>query len=101
MLKCRLVVGKVNLVENIADLAQGKWRYGELDDAKRDEVRSQFAGKVKLPKKKRRLVLPQTLRPMKALLLTNPKTSLKKVCQNIFSSRSRAKKKFPMAGRNG
>ena len=48
----RLVVGKVNLVENIAELAQGKWRYGELDDAKREEVRNQFAGKVKIAEEK-------------------------------------------------
>ncbi len=42
----RLVVGTVNLVENIAELAQGKWRYGELDDGKKDQVRRQFATKV-------------------------------------------------------
>lgn len=48
----RLVVGHVNLVENIAELAQGKWRYGELDDAKREAVRSQFAGKVKVAEEK-------------------------------------------------
>jgi len=48
----RLVVGHVNLVENIAELAQGKWRYGELDDAKREAVRSRFASKVQRAEEK-------------------------------------------------
>ncbi|MBN8221949.1 MAG: DUF4139 domain-containing protein [Spirochaetes bacterium] len=44
--KVRLVVGTINLVESIAELAQGKWRYAELDLALKDQVRTQFAAKV-------------------------------------------------------
>ncbi len=43
----RLVVGTVNLVEDIAGLAQGKWRYADLDTEKRDRVRNGFKKKVK------------------------------------------------------
>jgi len=43
----RLVVGTVNLVEEIAGLAQGKWRYADLDEDKRDRVRSGFKKKMK------------------------------------------------------
>lgn len=43
----RLVVGTVNLVEDIAGLAQGSWRYKDLDDDKRDRVRNGFRKKVK------------------------------------------------------
>ncbi len=43
----RLVVGTVNLVEDIAGLAQGKWRYADLDEDKRDRVRSGFKRKMK------------------------------------------------------
>jgi hypothetical protein len=50
----RLVVGTVNLVENIAELAQGKWRYGELDDGKKDRVRRNFAGRIAKAETKRR-----------------------------------------------
>lgn len=48
----RLVVGTVNLVENIAELAQGKWQYKDLDDSKRDEVRRSFKGKIRLAEEK-------------------------------------------------
>lgn len=43
----RLVVGTVNLVEDIAGLAQGKWRYADLDEEKRDRVRNGFKRKMK------------------------------------------------------
>jgi len=43
----RLVVGTVNLVEDIAGLAQGKWRYADLDEDKRDRVRNGFKRKMK------------------------------------------------------
>lgn len=43
----RLVVGTVNLVEDIAGLAQGKWRYADLDEEKRDRVRNGFKKKMK------------------------------------------------------
>lgn len=43
----RLVVGTVNLVEEIAGLAQGKWRYADLDEDKRDRVRNGFKRKMK------------------------------------------------------
>lgn len=43
----RLVVGTVNLVEDIAGLAQGKWRYADLDEDKRDRVRNGFKKKMK------------------------------------------------------
>ena len=43
----RLVVGTVNLVEDIAGLAQGKWRYADLDTEKRDRVRNGFKKKMK------------------------------------------------------
>ena len=42
----RLVVGTVNLVENIAELAKGEWRYKDLDDNMRDKVGRALAGKV-------------------------------------------------------
>jgi hypothetical protein len=43
----RLVVGTINLVENIAQLAKGKWRYHELDDNVRAQVRNGFKRKMK------------------------------------------------------
>jgi len=43
----RLVVGTINLVENIAELAQGKWRYNELSDGERDGVRMQFNKQIR------------------------------------------------------
>lgn len=43
----RLVVGTVNLVEDISGLAQGKWRYADLDEDKRDRVRNGFKKKMK------------------------------------------------------
>jgi len=43
----RLVVGTVNLVEGIAELAQGKWRYGELAEPQRERVRNGFKKKMK------------------------------------------------------
>ncbi|MBV6493429.1 MAG: hypothetical protein LDLANPLL_01451 [Turneriella sp.] len=43
----RLVVGTINLVEGIAELAQGKWRYAELSEEKRDRVRNGFKRKMK------------------------------------------------------
>lgn len=43
----RLIVGTVNLVENIAELAQGKWRYADLDENKRERVRNGFKKKAK------------------------------------------------------
>lgn len=42
----RLVVGTINLVENIAELAQGKWRYQELADDLKDQVRRDFNARV-------------------------------------------------------
>ncbi|HRP69294.1 MAG TPA: hypothetical protein PLY93_07165, partial [Turneriella sp.] len=45
--KVRLVVGTVNLVEDIAGLAQGKWRYADLDEDRRDKVRNGFKRKMK------------------------------------------------------
>lgn len=47
----RLVVGTVNLVENIAELARGSWRYAELDDNLRHEVRTRLSGKIRLAEK--------------------------------------------------
>ncbi len=49
----RLVVGTVNLVEKIAELARGSWRYGDLNDNLRAEVRNQFYGKIRLAEKER------------------------------------------------
>ena len=43
----RLVVGTVNLVEDIAGLAQGSWRYKDLDDDRRERVRNGFKKRVK------------------------------------------------------
>lgn len=43
----RLVVGTVNLVESIADLARGSWRYQELNEEERESVRDSFKKKVK------------------------------------------------------
>jgi len=43
----RLVVGTVNLVENIAELAHGRWRYGDLQAGQREQVRTEFATKVR------------------------------------------------------
>lgn len=43
----RLVVGTVNLVEGIAELAQGKWRYGDLSEPQRERVRNGFKKKMK------------------------------------------------------
>lgn len=43
----RLVVGTVNLVENIASLARGSWRYADLGQTEREVVRTQFEAKVK------------------------------------------------------
>lgn len=43
----RLVVGTVNLVEDIAGLAQGSWRYKDLDEDRRERVRNGFKKRVK------------------------------------------------------
>ncbi|MCX7632507.1 MAG: hypothetical protein N2Z22_04145 [Turneriella sp.] len=42
----RLVVGTINLVEDIAELAQGSWRYKDLDKEKRAKVRNGFRKRV-------------------------------------------------------
>lgn len=49
----RLVVGTVNLVENIAELARGSWRYAELDDNLRHEVRTRLSGKIRLAEREK------------------------------------------------
>lgn len=43
----RLVVGTVNLVEDIAELARGSWRYRDLDEDSRERVRNGFKKRVK------------------------------------------------------
>lgn len=43
----RLVVGTLNLVENIADLARGTWRYADLNDGDRNQVRQSFEKKTR------------------------------------------------------
>jgi len=43
----RLVVGTVNLVEDIAGLAQGSWRYKDLDEERRERVRNGFKKRVR------------------------------------------------------
>lgn len=50
----RLVVGTVNLVENIADLARGSWRYQDLSQDERESVRDSFKRKVKKAESPRR-----------------------------------------------
>lgn len=45
--KVRLVVGTVNLVEDIAGLAQGQWRYKDLKEDNRHQVRDTFRKKMK------------------------------------------------------
>jgi len=42
----RLVVGQINLVENIAHLASGGWRFQELTSTDKDDVKRDFAGRV-------------------------------------------------------
>ena len=42
----RLVVGTVNLVENIADLANGSWRYQDLELSKKEQVRQNFKRRI-------------------------------------------------------
>lgn len=43
----RLVVGTINLVEDIAGLAQGSWRYRDLDEPQRERVRNGFKKRVR------------------------------------------------------
>lgn len=54
----RLVVGTVNLVENIAELAQGSWRYKDLNQDERETVRREFEGRMR--KAERKPAMPAT-----------------------------------------
>ncbi|MEG7685950.1 hypothetical protein, partial [Listeria monocytogenes] len=42
----RLVVGTINLVENIAHLASGGWRFTDLGSDDKNAVKKDFAGRV-------------------------------------------------------
>ena len=82
----RLVVGTVNLVENIASLARGSWRYADLAQTEREEVRTQFAAKVRRaePPKPAAMPAPEAITLGTISSDTKPKDIIKEGLSEYF-----------------
>lgn len=94
----RLVVGTVNLVEDIAGLAQGKWRYADLDEDKRDRVRNGFKRKMKKAEAAKALMEAEDAMPSPAAPASGysqPKEIVKEGLSEYFLFTVEGKEKIP------
>lgn len=94
----RLVVGTVNLVEDIAGLAQGKWRYADLDEDKRDRVRSGFKRKLKKAEAAKAMMEAEDVMPSPAAPASGysqPKEIVKEGHSEYFLFTVEGKEKIP------
>ncbi|AFM12240.1 hypothetical protein Turpa_1592 [Turneriella parva DSM 21527] len=94
----RLVVGTVNLVEDIAGLAQGKWRYADLDEDKRDRVRNGFKRKMKKAEAAKAMMEAEDIMPSPAAPASGysqPKEIVKEGLSEYFLFTVEGKEKIP------
>jgi hypothetical protein len=94
----RLVVGTVNLVEDIAGLAQGKWRYADLDEEKRDRVRNGFKKKMKRAEAAKMAMDSEDAAPAPAApmaMAQKPKEIVKEGLSEYFLFTVEGKEKIP------
>lgn len=82
----RLVVGTLHLVENIAALANGSWRYNDLADGEREEVRKQFKGRIQQAEMRPppRPAMPVTTATANEIQAQKPKEIIKEGLSEYF-----------------
>lgn len=91
----RLVVGTVNLVEEIAGLAQGSWRYKDLDEDKREHVRNRFRKKMKRAEMAEDEVAAGMVAPAAPAKASRPKEIVKEGLSEYFLFTVEGKEKIP------
>jgi len=91
----RLVVGTVNLVEEIAGLAQGSWRYKDLDEDKREHVRNRFRKKMKRAEMAEDEVAAGMVAPSAPAKASRPKEIVKEGLSEYFLFTVEGKEKVP------